>query len=114
MRRTQIYLTLEESATLDRAAQATGKTRSSLIRDAVEARYMAAPERDETLRVLRETSGAWRREPGDEAFDSVEFVRGLRGRGLGRKLRPGPTPLPGPKLEPGRKLGPGRKRPPGR
>ena len=102
MHRTQIYLTREESAALDRVARATGKTRSSLIRDAVEAHYMAAPERDETLRVLRETSGAWRREPGDEAFDSVEFVRELRGRGLVQKLRPG------------RGLRQGRKRPPGR
>jgi hypothetical protein len=85
--RTQIYLTEREANALDRVARETGRTRSSLIREAIEARYLATPDREETLGVLRETFGAWKREPGEGADDGAEFVEKLRPGNLDRKLR---------------------------
>ena len=89
MERTQIYLTAEESAALDRAARETGRTRSSLIREAIETRYLATPDRDETLTVLQETFGAWRRRRTPGAGESERFVRKLRGPGLGQRRADG-------------------------
>ncbi len=87
VQRTQIYLTEREAEALDRVARQTGRTRSSLIREAIEARYLATPDKDETLRVLRETFGTWKREPGEEAHEGPEFVEKLRPGNLDRKLR---------------------------
>ena len=87
MQRTQIYLSEREAELLDSEARRTGRTRSSLIREAIQQRYDSKNDREETLRVLRETAGAWKREPGDETDDSVEFVKRLRGPGLGVRLR---------------------------
>jgi hypothetical protein len=82
MHRTQIYLSERESAALDRAAKATGRTRSHLIREAIAARYLDRPEVDEFERTLRETSGAWGQ--GDSGEATVERLRDGRLRRLHR------------------------------
>ncbi len=87
VRRTQIYLSDDEIRALDDAARAQGRTRSSLIREAIRERYLTRSDRDEILRALDRTFGAWKREPRDETDDSVEFVKRLRGPGVGVRLR---------------------------
>lgn len=74
--RTQIYLTKRETAALARAAKATGRTRSQLIREAIEASYLAARSTD-ALEVLEETAGLWSdRDESGEAY--VERLRSGR------------------------------------
>jgi predicted transcriptional regulator len=82
MQRTQIYLSERESTALDRAAKATGRTRSHLIREAIAARYLDRPNIDEFEAALRETSGAW--QMGESGEATVERLRAGR---LGRLHR---------------------------
>jgi len=74
MLRTQISLTVEERAALDAAAKRTGRSISSLIRDAVEAMYGADRSLDSDLAAMRQACGSW----DDRATDSVEFVDAVR------------------------------------
>ena len=76
MRRTQIYLSEEETRALEREARATGRTKSRLIREAIDRVYMGGRETSELLRSLRETAGAWRRREDGAAY--VERVRSGR------------------------------------
>lgn len=78
--RTQIYLSREQSAALDREAKRTGTTRSHLIREAIEARYRTPKSRDEIQKALRATAGLWR----DRTETGEEYVERLR---TGRRLR---------------------------
>jgi len=59
MRRTQIYLTKRDSEALARASRETGRTRSQLIREAVESTYLAAADEADLLRALGSTAGLW-------------------------------------------------------
>ncbi len=59
MQRTQIYLTKRESEALDRASRETGRTRSQLIREAVDERYLSAVDEKELLTALAGTAGLW-------------------------------------------------------
>lgn len=52
MNRTQIYLTAEQAARLAQRARATGTTKSTLIREAIE-EYLAKPDADARLAELR-------------------------------------------------------------
>ena len=83
MQRTQIYLSERETAALDRAAKATGLTRSHLIRDAIAERYLRRAEADDVADTLRETSGAW----SDRAETGAEAVGRLRHGRLRRQHR---------------------------
>ena len=47
--RTQIYLTPEESAALERESIATGKTKSQLIREAIDAEVRRPPSLEEFM-----------------------------------------------------------------
>lgn len=78
--RTQIYLSREQAAALDREAKRTGTTRSHLIREAIEARYGTAKDRDRIQGALRATAGLWR----DRTETGEEYVERLR---TGRRLR---------------------------
>lgn len=81
MHRTQIYLTDEEERALSDQAKVTGRSKSDLIREAIDARYLKATADTVTvLKVLDDTSGAWkgRRETG------AEYVKKLRSGRLGR------------------------------
>lgn len=81
--RTQIYLTEAEAAALDRLAETTGRTKSQLIREAIEARYLARPDVAEALRVLDESFGAW---AGDERPGGADHVETVRPGNLARRI----------------------------
>jgi predicted transcriptional regulator len=73
MERTQIYLSAEQAAALDREARRTGTTRSHLIREAIGQAYAADIKREAFLAALDATSGAWRdrAETGEEYVDRI-------------------------------------------
>ncbi len=78
MQRTQIYLSEEELARLDREAERTGRTRSRLIRDAINRAYAHQVDMEEFERVLRDAAGAWKGAP----FTGLEYVEAIRTRGF--------------------------------
>jgi len=88
MRRTQIYLTDEEADALKRQTKRSGASMSELIRSAIEQTYVRGggqPTKEEALRIIDETAGAWkgRAETGEEY---VERMRpGLLRRRYGRR-----------------------------
>lgn len=75
--RTQIYLTARESAALDAAVRRTGRTRSHLIREAIEALYLGGADLDERQRALEASAGAWtgRRETGERMVERLRSGR---------------------------------------
>ena len=83
--RTQIYLTSDESTALERASIATGKTKSQLIREAIDEKFLApARTREERLRILHETAGAWKEAPGE---DRSAYLRASRRADVRRQTR---------------------------
>jgi predicted transcriptional regulator len=76
MNRTQIYLNDEEARALEREARATGRTKSRLIRDAIDRVYLGGRDASELLRSLEESAGAWRRREDGAAY--VERMRSGR------------------------------------
>lgn len=79
MHRTQIYLSDDELQRLDREAERTGRTRSRLIRDAINRTYAHEVDIEEFERVLRDSAGAWKGAP----FTGQEYVEAIRTRGFG-------------------------------
>ena len=75
MLRTQISITEDERAMLDRASASTGRSMSSLIREAVREKWGGGPATAEQLDAMRSGFGAWKR---DDDFDSVGYVDELR------------------------------------
>jgi predicted transcriptional regulator len=71
--RTQIYLSREESAALDREARRRGQTRSHLIREAIDRVYLSGPSQEEVLAALDASFGAWknRTETGEEYVERI-------------------------------------------
>jgi predicted transcriptional regulator len=82
MDRTQIYLSETQAAALDRVASRTGRSRSQLIREAIDRTFLGESSTD-ALAILDSTAGAWkgRRENG------AAYVRRLR-RGRPARLFP--------------------------
>jgi predicted transcriptional regulator len=76
MVRTQIYLSEEIDAALAHLARSSGRTKSQLIREALERLYLGSQERHAVLHALQASAGAWRRREGGRAY--VERLR--RGR----------------------------------
>ena len=72
--RTQIYLSREQAAALDREARRRGTTRSHLIREAIDQAYVAGSTKEEVLAALDATAGAW---TGREE-DGATYVSRLR------------------------------------
>lgn len=70
--RTQIYLTKRESTALAKAARETGLTKSQLIRDAIEAKYLTT-QNEELVDALKRTAGLWadRTETGEEYVERI-------------------------------------------
>lgn len=79
--RTQVYLSSDELGLLDRAADATGASRSELIRRAVRATY-GRPSAEDRLAALRSGAGLWR----DRNFTGAQYVDAIRGD-LNERLR---------------------------
>ena len=77
--RTQIYLSREQAAALDREAKRTGTTRSHLIREAIEARYGTGHDAGAVREVLQATAGLWsdRSETGDAYVGRLRTGRRL-------------------------------------
>lgn len=75
MQRTQISLTSEERQALDAVALRTGRSVSSLIRQAVDVMYGVSRTADEDLEIMRQAFGAWR----DRDATGEEFVEKIRG-----------------------------------
>jgi hypothetical protein len=73
MERTQIYLSREQAAALDREARRRGQTRSHLIREAIDRVYFSEPSQDEVLEALEASFGAWknRTETGEEYVERI-------------------------------------------
>lgn len=71
--RTQIYLSHQQAAALDREARRRGQTRSHLIREAIDQAYRADIRQESFLEALEAAAGAWtdRRETGEEYVDRV-------------------------------------------
>lgn len=79
MQRTQVYLSELDLAVLDREAKRTGRTRSQLIRDAVERTFGTPTSPDDWERTLREAAGVLK----DAPFTGEEYVRAIRTHGFG-------------------------------
>lgn len=78
MNRTQIYLTDEEERVLGERAKKTGRSKSDLIREAIDATYLKSTSNEaEFLKVLERTAGAWkgRRETGSEYVERIRTGR---------------------------------------
>lgn len=79
--RTQVYLGEEELELLDRAASATGASRSELIRRAVRSTF-GEKTKAEKLNSLDASAGSWR----GRRFTGAEYVDAIRGD-LNERLR---------------------------
>lgn len=78
MNRTQIYLTEEEEKVLSDRAKKTGRSKSDLIREAIDAKYLnKRGDLMAFLSVIENTSGAWkrRRESGAEYVERLRYGR---------------------------------------
>lgn len=64
--RTQIYLTAHESAALERASIESGKTKSQLIREAIDEKYGIVTQADRVRAALEVAFGAWAEVPGED------------------------------------------------
>jgi hypothetical protein len=80
--RTQIYLGADELELLDRAALATGASRSELIRRAIRGTF-GERTKAEKLRSLAASAGSWTGE-GQTGADYVDARRGDLNDRLGR------------------------------
>lgn len=79
--RTQVYLTEKELELLDRAGQASGASRSELIRRAVRAAF-GDGDGSERLAAVQQAAGIWQ----DRRFTGAQYVDAIRGD-LNERLR---------------------------
>ncbi len=77
--RTQIYLSDEEAAVLDREARSSGRTKSQLIREAIDHVYLQGPDAAGVLRAIQKSAGGWRRR-----LSGADYVERLRPGRLAR------------------------------
>jgi predicted DNA-binding protein len=92
--RTQIYLTADESAALERASIETGKTKSQLIREAIDATYHVRPSLEEFMAALSAVAGIWDDPEGEAAVKAIHAGRRAEARQTRRRLRALQTIVP--------------------
>ena len=82
LKRTQVYLTREELAALERQQRGTGTNQSELIRRAIDREYLGRVRlsKADRLRAIRSAAGAWK----GRTETGAEFVERLRSGRLGR------------------------------
>ncbi len=88
MQRTQIYLSQRAATALAREARKSGHTRSQLIREAIEARFLGGFNPEDLERAILDSAGCWRRRRA--AGDGASFVEKLRPGRLARIHRGSP------------------------
>ena len=76
MQRTQIYLGAKEQMLLRRVSKETGLGKSQLIRQAIERTYLLGPTLAESVKLLRQSAGAWASRGSGSAY--VNKLRGGR------------------------------------
>ena len=88
VRRTQIYLTVEESQALARERKKTGVSMSELIRGAIDEKFLndRPLTTEEKLRILDRSRGAWkgRTETGEQYVERIRSGRLARLHGWKR------------------------------
>jgi len=82
VQRTQIYLTEEETRALDGEARSSGRTKSQLIRTAIDRMYLGGRTGRALLDALRRSRGSWQR-----SQSGGEYVERLRAGRLARLHR---------------------------
>lgn len=75
MQRTQISLTEQERELLDREMARTGRSMSSLIREAIREKWGGEYSPADAVAAIDAAFGTWKREPG---FDGAGYVEELR------------------------------------
>lgn len=84
VRRTQIYLSEDESEAIDREARRRGTTRSHLIREAVRVRYLERSDPKELQSRVVAAAGAWLRGDASDQESGEAYVERIR---TGQRLR---------------------------
>lgn len=74
MQRTQISLTEQDRSVLDAEAARTGRSISSLIRDAVAQTYGFRRDLEQEVQAIDDALGAWH----DRLIDGETYVEGIR------------------------------------
>jgi len=87
MDRTQIYLTPDENAALERESIKTGKTKSQLIREAIDEKYRVRPSLEEFMAALNAAAGIWDNPEGEAAVKAIQAGRRAEARQTRRRLR---------------------------
>lgn len=80
--RTQIYLSRDQAAALDREAKRRGQTRSHLIREAIDRTYLAGQDAEAFATALDSSFGAWQ----GRGMTGEEYVDGVRSDGRFQEL----------------------------
>lgn len=84
--RTQIYLTPDEHAALERESIKTGKTKSQLIREAIDEKYRVRPSLEEFMAALTVVAGIWDNPEGETAVKAIRAGRRAEARQTRRRL----------------------------
>ena len=76
VKRTQIFLSDDELEALSKASRATGRTKSDLVREAIDRVYLKGVEQRKLLSAVKASKGSWaRREDGKEAVERLRTGR---------------------------------------
>ena len=86
MRPIQVYLSDEQINALDEAVERLRRSRSAIIREAIDQKFVEQVQHEKRLRLIKETSGGWG--DRDTDFDPEMFVDEIRSGARLRRLYP--------------------------